>query len=385
MEILHLQTGAIMAHASAGFKCSRGYQNSRTDCISENIFTAGDLETLMHSQGNARIGNDIEEPGKKQFRRPMGNSNANTPPYTTTGNGQWGTDVQSQTRYSPAISNVSYPPNPTITTQDPLLLTPAPDLDTFYRQRDLLTSYISQMEARVEQIKQLNIRMLQEVNQTNATKLKEQLEDLTKDTSRLLGFARDGVKMLHKSRKGDKKLRMGQYNFVLQKLQAVTKSFLQVQNEIKLSKRDQIARQYKIARPNASEEEIQQAIDSGRTDIFNDVMLSSRIADGQRILGAVQDRQRELNKVLESMTQLQEIMLEMNNLINSQQPMIDETETAVDNTISNVEGGVTQLSEANKSAIKARRTKWIIFWILLVVVIIVAIIVAIEVLKNKSN
>ncbi|KAJ3206563.1 hypothetical protein HDU82_004434 [Entophlyctis luteolus] len=213
----------------------------------------------------------------------------------------------------------------------------------------------------------------------------EQLEDLTKDTSRLLGFARDGVKMLHKSRKGDKKLRMGQYNFVLQKLQAVTKSFLQVQNEIRLSKRDQIARQYKIARPNASEEEIQQAIDSGRTDIFNEVMLSSRIADGQRILGAVQDRQRELNKVLESMTQLQEIMLEMNNLINSQQPMIDETETAVDNTISNVEGGVTQLSEANKSAIKARRTKWIIFWILLVVVIIVAIIVAIEVLKNKSN
>ncbi|KAJ3390575.1 hypothetical protein HDU84_007276 [Entophlyctis sp. JEL0112] len=88
--------------------------------------------------------------------------------------------------------------------------------------------------------------------------LKDQLEDLTKDTSRLLGFARDGVKMLHKSRKGDKKLRMGQYNFVLQKLQAVTKSFLQVQNEIKLSKRDQIARQYKIARPNASEEEIQQ-------------------------------------------------------------------------------------------------------------------------------
>ncbi|KAJ3351059.1 hypothetical protein HDU83_009250 [Entophlyctis luteolus] len=178
---------------------------------------------------------------------------------------------------------------------------------------------------------------------------------------------------------------MGQYNFVLQKLQAVTKSFLQVQNEIKLSKRDQIARQYKIARPNASEEEIQQAIDSGRTDIFNEVMLSSRIADGQRILGAVQDRQRELNKVLESMTQLQEIMLEMNTLINNQQPMIDETETAIDNTITNVEGGVTQLSEANKSAIKARRTKWIIFWILLVVVIIVAIIVAIEVLKNKSN
>ncbi|KAI9330953.1 t-SNARE [Obelidium mucronatum] len=190
--------------------------------------------------------------------------------------------------------------------------------------------------------------------------------------------------MLHRSRKGDKNIRKGQYNFVLQKLQSVTRTFLEVQNNIKLSKRDQIARQYRIARPNASDAEIQDAIDSGRTDVFNEVMLSSRIADQQRVLGAVQDRQKELEKVLRSMTELQEIMVEMNALINSQQDMIDETEAQVETAAIHMNDGSTQLTHANKSAAKARRTKWIIFWIVLVLVLIAAGVIAYEVISNKK-
>ncbi|KAJ3118470.1 hypothetical protein HK100_000611 [Physocladia obscura] len=258
-------------------------------------------------------------------------------------------------------------------------------MDVFYQQRDLIIIYINRIEASIEQIRQLNVRTLQEVNQNVAAKLKAQLEELTADTSKIVGFSRDAVKILHQSRKGDKNVRKGQYNFVLQKLQASTRTFLQVQNEIKLSKRDQIARQYRIAKPNASEAEIQEAIDSGRTDIFNEVMLSSRVSDKQRVLGAVQDRQKELAKVLQSMTELQEIMLEMNSLINNQQDMIDETETHVVNTIEHLESGVVNIDKANKSARSARRTKIIIFWIVLLVIIIIAIVVAIEVVNNKKN
>ncbi|KAI8621321.1 t-SNARE [Chytriomyces sp. MP71] len=258
-------------------------------------------------------------------------------------------------------------------------------MDTFYRQRDLLTQYITLIDANVEKVKRTNIAVLQEVNPNNAARLKEQLDGLTTETSEIVQVSRSGVKMLGNSRRGDKNIRQGQYQFVLQKLQASTRNYLAVQNEIKMSKRDQIARQYRIAKPNASEEEVQEAVDSGRTDIFNQAMLSSRVADQQRILGAVQDRQRELEKVLRSMGELQEIMIEMNQLINTQQVMIDEAETYVDNTIANVESGVVQLTNANKKAASARKTKWIIFWIVLVIVIIIAAVVAYEVLQNKKN
>ncbi|KAJ3076317.1 Plasma membrane t-SNARE, secretory vesicle fusion [Podochytrium sp. JEL0797] len=272
-----------------------------------------------------------------------------------------------------------------ISRPDPLLLSPAQDMDTFYRQRDLLIQYIARIESNLSLIRQANVRLLQEVNQNNTQKLKSDLDSLTTETSLIVQFCRDGVKMLHRSRKGDKNIRKGQYNFVLQKLQTATRNFLDVQNNIKMSKRDQIARQYRIARPNATEDEIQEAIDSGRTDVFNEVMLSSRIQDKQRVLGAVQDRQKELEKVLSSMTQLQEMMVEMNELIAKQQDMIDDTETHIENTVVDVGLGSDQLTQANKSAAKARKTKWIIFWVVLVILLVIAAIIAWQVEANKPK
>ncbi|KAJ3076315.1 Plasma membrane t-SNARE, secretory vesicle fusion [Podochytrium sp. JEL0797] len=266
---------------------------------------------------------------------------------------------------------------------DPILLSPAKDMDVFYRQREVLVNYIGIIEANLRQIRQQNMRVLQEVNQNNAARLKSDIDSLTTETSLIVQFCRDGVKMLHRSRKGDKNIRKGQYEFVLQKLQATTRKFLDLQNEIRMSKRDQIARQYRIARPNATEQEIAQAIDSGNTDVFNEVMLSSRIQDKQRVLGAVQDRQKELEKVLRSMTQLQDIMAEMNFLINEQQAWIDESETHVLNTVVDVGQGSDQLTKANKSAAKARKTKWIIFWVVLVILLILAAVIAWQVLSRR--
>ncbi|ORY45206.1 t-SNARE [Rhizoclosmatium globosum] len=227
----------------------------------------------------------------------------------------WEQDVQQQPNYANAAS-AAYPPAQPITRPDEVLLSAAKDMDTFYRQRDVLTQYINRIEYNIDQIKQLNLRSLSEVNQNAAARLKTQCEDLTAETSKLVQFTRDGVKMLHQSRKGDKNIRKGQYNFVLQKLQGVTRNFIQVENDIKLSKKDQIARQYRIAKPNATDAEIQEAIDSGRTDVFNQLMLNSRVANQQKVLGEVQDRQKELEKVLKSMSELQDIMIEMNTLIN---------------------------------------------------------------------
>ncbi|KAI8828114.1 hypothetical protein BJ741DRAFT_670521 [Chytriomyces cf. hyalinus JEL632] len=183
------------------------------------------------------------------------------------------------------------------------------------------------------------------------------------ETSSIVQATRDALKVLQKSRKADKNTRKG-YEFCLKKLQAAAGSFLNVQNEIKMSKRDQIARQYRIAKPNASEHEIHEALDSGR-DVFAEMMLSSRVADQQRQLSAVQERQKELNKVLESMGALQQLMQEMSDMISVT--------------------GVVQLTDANKKAASARRTKWMIFWIILVIVIIIAAVVAWQVVQNKKN
>ncbi|KAJ3234080.1 Plasma membrane t-SNARE, secretory vesicle fusion [Chytriomyces hyalinus] len=317
----------------------------------------------------------------------LSKSGGNASNNNNSNNNNWQSEVSQQQQFV-ASSSTQYPPSNAPASNGPfrpdvVLFSPALDMNTFYRQRDLITQYTATVESNIAAIKQLNNRVLQEVNQNNTIKLKAQLDELITETSNIVQATRDALKVLQKSRKGDKNTRKGQYEFCLKKLQAAAGSFLNVQNEIKMSKRDQIARQYRIAKPNASEHEIQEALDSGR-DVFAEMMLSSRVADQQRQLSAVQERQKELNKVLESMGALQQLMQEMSDMINQQQEWIDESERFVDNTVRNVEAGVVQLTDANKKAASARRTKWMIFWIILVIVIIIAAVVAWQVVQNKK-
>ena len=107
-------------------------------------------------------------------------------------------------------------------------------------------------------------------------------------------------------------------------------SFFAAQKEVRTTNRDQIVRQYKIARPDASDQQIEQAVEEGRTDIFNSAILSSRVQDQQRILGAVQDRQRSLEKIAASMNELVQMTVELQALIEDQQGMIDLIEETVE-------------------------------------------------------
>ncbi|KAJ3413685.1 Plasma membrane t-SNARE, secretory vesicle fusion [Chytridiales sp. JEL 0842] len=273
---------------------------------------------------------------------------------------------QQQPQYPPAASsngrNINYD----------VLNSPAMDLNTFFQQRDVISQLIDAINSNSEQIRSVNTRALQEVNQGVANQYRQQVEQLTEETKTLIEKARAGSKMLHASRKGDLNTREAQYKAVLRNLNNAVKTFWSVQNDVKTSNKDQIKRQYKIARPQATDYEIEAAIESGRADVFTQEILSSRVADQQRILGAVQDRQAALEKINRTVGELVSLSQELDALINAQQSMIDEVEVHVLNTNTHVNQGVKQLDQANKSALAARKKKWIIFWIVLVIILVLA-------------
>ncbi|KAJ3313397.1 hypothetical protein HDU76_002657 [Blyttiomyces sp. JEL0837] len=190
--------------------------------------------------------------------------------------------------------------------------------------------------------------------------------------------------MMKQSRRGDKNIRMQHYKTSVSKVNEAVKAFWQVQSEIKSSNRDQIVRQYRIARPGASDQEIQNALDSGRADVFSQEILSSRVADQQRILGAVQDRQKQLEQITKSMEELVSLTQELQHLIDEQTYLIDETDQHVENTVQAVQSGVAQLEVANKKAASARKKKWIIFWIVLIFLIVVGAAIAIYIKTQKQ-
>ena len=137
------------------------------------------------------------------------------------------------------------------------------------------------------------------------------------ETNTLISLARQGLKILHASRRGDLTTRQSHYTSTLSKLNIAVRSFWTVQSEVKTSNRDLIKRQYRIARPHATEEEINAAIESGNgaSSVFVQEMMNSRIGERQRALASVQDRQASLEKIAKSMEELVNLNRELEALI----------------------------------------------------------------------
>ena len=64
--------------------------------------------------------------------------------------------------------------------------------------------------------------------------------------------------------------------------------------------------------------------------------------------------------------------------------MIDEIDTHVDNTAVAAKQGDVEMGRAIRSALSAKKSKWIIFWIVLVILLIAAGVIAYFVVTNKS-
>ena len=162
-----------------------------------------------------------------------------------------------------------------------------------------------------------------------------------------------------------------------------------------------MARQYRITKPGASDEEVNRAIDSsksifleidfnllfistGNGTIFQQQILSSRVADQKSMLEELQNRQVELEKIAKSLPLLFELYQDMQALLNEQEVVIDDIEKNVDHTILNVQNADVQLTKGVGYAISTRKKKWILFFIVLVILIIIAIIIGVEVTKATA-
>ena len=74
-------------------------------------------------------------------------------------------------------------------------------------------------------------------------------------------------------------------------------------------------REIRIARPNATPEEIERAMDSRTGPVFAQEILSSRVQDQRRVLQEVQGRHEELRRIETSIDELVNLFQEMQLLI----------------------------------------------------------------------
>ncbi|KAK5142922.1 hypothetical protein LTR04_002067 [Oleoguttula sp. CCFEE 6159] len=153
------------------------------------------------------------------------------------------------------------------------------------------------------------------------------------------------------------------------KLQKAINDYQNVESQFRREVEEQQARQYRIVRPNASEEEVQEAISSGG----DQQIFQQAASQSQSALRSVQQRHDAIQQIERTMEELSHLFQDLAATVLAQDAMIEDIETKAVETDSNVKGGVVHLGTATTSARAARRKKWWCLGIVLLIIIIIVV------------
>ncbi|GAB7365586.1 hypothetical protein MBLNU230_g6657t1 [Neophaeotheca triangularis] len=140
--------------------------------------------------------------------------------------------------------------------------------------------------------------------------------------------------------------------------------------------REQIARQYRIVNPEASESEVQEAADAdwGNEGVFQTALKSNRTATASTVLGAVRARHNDIQKIEKTMIELNQLMEDLATTIVLQDEPIQQTEQRTEQVKNDTEAGNVHLDKGVASARRARKLKWWCFWIVVAIICILALV-----------
>jgi len=196
-------------------------------------------------------------------------------------------------------------------------------------------------------------------DETNSAihKIKGQLDALKRD----IGFS------------ADSSMRRNMADSLTQKFGDVLRSYQSAQTEYRDKVKTRMSQKVRIVKPDATQDEIEHAIESGEADqLYRVGTLDSANLHSQakNALSYIQDRHREIVQIEASVSELHDLFVDMAILVESQGAILDVVETNVNSAILDTRDGVDQMASANKHQKKGRKKMYIIIGIGIVIVIV---------------
>jgi len=236
-----------------------------------------------------------------------------------------------------------------------------------------LRDEIKSLTGHVDEIGQLHQRTLSSTD----GQARDQLEQAVAQTQIRNTAIKDGIKSLEKDLARTHDASRNTKNTQLESLKTFFRSELDlyrsIERDYQHKYRDQIARQYRIVNPDASEDEVQQAteMDWGNEGVFQTALRTNRTGHASSVLGNVRARHSELQRIEQTLYELAQLYQDLATVVEQQDPVIQAAEYNAEDTVQNIEKGNEQVAQANKHARNRRKLKWwcalIVFLILLAI------------------
>ncbi|KAI2783757.1 t-SNARE [Daldinia loculata] len=239
---------------------------------------------------------------------------------------------------------------------------------------------IDMIDRNLDQLKMLQQRALDDADASASSNTNRQLDALSSETMAHYRSLTDRVRQLKSNPESQQKFAQ-QVRRVDSRLKDAIRAYQGVESAFRKKTQEQMARQYRIVRPDADEEEVRAAVeDQTGGQVFQQALMqSNRRGQAQAVLSAVQDRHAQLKKIEQQMIELAQLFQDMDTLIIQQEVAIANIEQKAEEVVENLDKGNQEVGVAVNTARATRKKKWICLAIVVAIIAVIVIIVAVYV------
>ncbi|KAJ2752554.1 hypothetical protein GGI19_003746 [Coemansia pectinata] len=158
----------------------------------------------------------------------------------------------------------------------------------------------------------------------------------------------------------DRAKRRGRHAVLVRRLMGVLDKYRALERESQKRYRTRMEKHIRLVRPDATDEEVAEAAtnEASRSVFAMDVMSSYRSKVAKRMLRDVENRDRDIRNIGNTIELLNRMFVDMQEAVAQQQDVLDNIEQAVDDTYEYTTGAV------------AEKMWWIIFFVALIIIAI---------------
>jgi len=219
---------------------------------------------------------------------------------------------------------------------------------------------IDVIERNLENIKMFQQRALDDPDSSQQSATNRQLDAMSSETMTMYRSFAARIKTLKQQPDSGSPKNAPQLGKVDRKLKAAINQYQNVESDYRKKLQTQMARQYRIVRPEASEAEVREAVeDTSSQQVFSQALLQSdRRGQSRQALNAVENRHAAIQKIEGQMIELAQLFQDMEALVVQQEDAVAVIEQKGEEVQDNLDKGTEQIGVAIKSARARNRKKW---------------------------
>lgn len=208
-------------------------------------------------------------------------------------------------------------------------------------------------------LKELRLLQQRTINESDSSRTSPQLDALSSEIMSTYRNFASRIKAIKRQPESGSAKNAPQLGQVDRKLKAAVQEYRDIDVQFEKDIKGQLRRQYKIVRPDASEKEVEDAIEDPSQQVFSQALLNgSRQGQAQSAMNAVRSRHDAIQKIEKQMIELAELFQDMNELVVQQEAAVVNIEMKGEEVVENMDKGTQEIGTAIKSARNARKWKW---------------------------